>query len=86
MLQILVAISLKFCYRKEAWGYAKVIHEKKMKKKYLRKKMDKCPNCQNNGYLDARLKKEKRKEMNKIALVFLQMFPNSKREISFQGA
>jgi hypothetical protein len=28
MLQVLVTISLKFCYRKETWGYAKVIHEK----------------------------------------------------------
>ena len=32
MLQVLVAISLKFCCRKKAWGYAKVIHEKKRKK------------------------------------------------------
>ena len=29
MLQILVAISQKFCCRKEAWGYAKVIHKKR---------------------------------------------------------
>ena len=28
MLQVLIAISQKFYYRKEAWGYAKVIHEK----------------------------------------------------------
>jgi hypothetical protein len=46
--------------------------------------MDKYPNYQNNGYLDARLKKEK--EMNKIAHVFLQMFLSFKREICFQGA
>jgi hypothetical protein len=32
MFQILAAISQKFCCRKEAWGYAKVIHEKKEKK------------------------------------------------------
>ena len=32
MLQILVAISQKFYYRKEAWGYAKVIHKKREKK------------------------------------------------------
>jgi hypothetical protein len=31
--------------------------------------MDKCPNYQNNGYSDARLKK---REMNKIAHIFLQ--------------
>ena len=29
MLQVLIAISQKFCYRKEAWGYAKVIHKKR---------------------------------------------------------
>ena len=29
MLQVLVAISQKFCCRKEACDYAKVIHEKK---------------------------------------------------------
>ena len=39
MLQVLIAISQKFYYRKEAWGYAKVIHRKKRKKK----KIDKCP-------------------------------------------
>jgi hypothetical protein len=32
MLQVLVTISLKFCYRKGAWGYAKVIHKKEEKK------------------------------------------------------
>ena len=43
MLQILVAISQKFCCKKEAWGYAKVIHKKgKEKKKRVEKKMDKC--------------------------------------------
>jgi hypothetical protein len=34
--------------------------------------MDKCPNYQNNGYLDAHLKKKR--EMNKIAHVFLQSY------------
>ena len=37
MLQVLVAISQKFCCRKEAWGYAKVIHKKRKEKKELRK-------------------------------------------------
>jgi hypothetical protein len=37
MLQVLVAISQKFWCRKEAWGYAKVIHKKRERKK-LRKK------------------------------------------------
>jgi hypothetical protein len=32
MLQILVAISQKFCCREEAYGYAKFIHEKKERK------------------------------------------------------
>ena len=31
MLQVLVAISQKFCCRKETWGYAKVIHKKERK-------------------------------------------------------
>ena len=43
MLQVLVAISQKFCCRKEALGYAKVINKKKRKKKRVEKKMDKCP-------------------------------------------
>ena len=38
MLQVLIAISQKFYYRKEAWGYAKVIHKKRVEKK-----MDKGP-------------------------------------------
>ena len=33
MLQVLVAISQKFCCIKEAWGYAKDIHNKREKKK-----------------------------------------------------
>ena len=37
---------------------------KKERKKKVLEKMDKCPNYQNNGYFDARLKK--REEMNKI--------------------
>ena len=39
MLQVPVAISQQFCCRKEAWGYGKVIH-KKRKKKRVEKKMD----------------------------------------------
>ena len=37
MLQVLVAIFKKICCRKEALGYAKVIHKKELKK------MDQCP-------------------------------------------
>ena len=72
MLQVLVNISIeKFCCRKETWGYAK---EKVRKKKQKNKKSWKNGHksvwdIENNGYLDARLKK---REMNKIAHVFLQ--------------
>ena len=48
---------------------------KKREEKKSIKKMDKCPNYQNNGYLDASLKRKK--EMNKIAHVLLQMFSSS---------
>jgi hypothetical protein len=58
MLQVLITISQKFSCRKEACGYAKVIHKKREKRKSI-EKMDKCLNYQNNGYLDARLKKKK---------------------------
>ena len=57
MLQVLVAISLKFCHRKEKWGYAKVIHKKK-KKKSVKKKWTSVRDIENNGYSDARLKKD----------------------------
>ena len=33
MLQILVAISQKFCCGKEVWDYAKVIHKKRKENK-----------------------------------------------------
>ena len=46
MLQDLVAVSQKFCCRKEALGYAKVIHRKKDEKK-----MDKCPRYLKQGVL-----------------------------------
>ena len=60
MLQILVVISQKVCYRKEAWGYAKVIHKKKKekRKKELRKKMDKCLRYLKQWDSDACLKKD----------------------------
>ena len=60
----------KFYCRKETWGYAKVIHKKrKEKEKRDEKKWTSVRDIENNGYSDARLKKEK---MNKIAHVFLQ--------------
>ena len=49
---------------------------KKEKRKERIEKMDNRSKYQNNGYLDARLKKKK--EMNKIAYVFLQLFPSLK--------
>ena len=55
MLEVLVAISLKFYYRKKAWGYAKVIHKKRRRKKM--KKWTSVRDIENNGYLDAHLKK-----------------------------
>ena len=36
MLQVLVAISQKFCSGKETWGYAKVIHKKRKKEEKKR--------------------------------------------------
>ena len=74
MLQVLVAISQKFCYRKETWGYAKVIHKKTKREKQKRdgKKWTNVQDIENNGYLDAHLKK--REKMNKMAHVFLQNY------------
>ena len=57
MLQVLVTISQKYYCRKEAWGYAKVIHKKEEKRE--KKKWTSVRDIKNNGYLDARLKKEK---------------------------
>jgi hypothetical protein len=59
MLQVLVAISQKFCCRREAWGYAKVIHKKERVKK-----IDKCPRYLKQWVLRCPPKKRK---MNKIA-------------------
>ena len=65
MLQVFVAISWKFCCRKEAWDYAKVIHKKRDEKK-----MDKCPIYLKQWVL--RCPPKKKRNMNKIAHVFLQ--------------
>ena len=43
MLQILVAISQKFCCRKEALAMQKLFIKKKEMKKRVEKKIDKCP-------------------------------------------
>ena len=63
-------------------GYAKVIHKKDREEERRIEKNGQVSEVLKNGYLDTRLKKE----MNKIAHVFLQMFPSFKREICFQGA
>ena len=57
MLQVLVAISQKFCCKKEAWGYAKVIHKKRKKEK-----MDKCLRYGKQWVLRCSPKKEKKKK------------------------
>ena len=64
MLQVLVDISQKFCYRKGTWGYAKVIHKKRRRKekKRVEKKMDKCPR-----YLKQWVLRCPPKKKNKIA-------------------
>ena len=46
----------KFCYRKETWGYPKVIHKKREQKR-VEKKWTSVQDIENNGYSDARLKK-----------------------------
>ena len=71
MLQVLVAISQKFCCRKEACGYAKIIHRKREKKRKRWEKMDKCPRYLKQWVL--RCPPEKKEEkMNKIPYVFFQ--------------
>ena len=81
MLQVLVNVSFeKFqLHEKEAWAMQKLFI--KEKKKVL-KKWTSVQDIENNGYLDARLKK---KEMNKIANVFLQKFSKfQSRETDFK--
>ena len=79
MLQVLIAISQKFCCRKEIGGYAKVIHKKNRKNRDVQK-MDKCPRYLKQWVL--RCPPEK-KEMNKIAPILLQMFLSFKKRDMF---
>jgi hypothetical protein len=51
MLHVLIAISQKFCCRKEIWGYAKVRKKKKIDTKMFQI-------LKHNGYKDAHLKKK----------------------------
>ena len=64
-------------------GYARIIHKRK-KTKNLRKN-GQVPELSKQWVLRCPPKKRRKKEMNKIAPVLLQMFPSFKREISFQG-
>ena len=83
MLQALVFISQKNCCRKEAWGYAKLFIIRKKRRKL--RKNGQVSELSKQWVLRC-LPKKQEEEMNKIAHVFLQMFPSLKREISFQGA
>jgi len=85
MLQFLVAICPKFLLQKRGMGYAKIIHKKERK---LKRKIDKCLRYLKQWVLRClpkkRKKKEKEREMNKIAHVFLQsIFKFQTREICF---
>ena len=80
MLQILVAISQKFCCSQKKHEAMQKLFMK-IRKKVL-KKWTSVQDIENNGYSDARLKKEK---MNKIAHVFLQScFQVSKERYVFK--
>ena len=56
MLQVLVAISQSFVAEKIHGAMQKLFIRKR------EKKMDTCPNYQNNGYGDARLKKKEKRD------------------------
>jgi hypothetical protein len=76
MLQDLVAIPQKFCYIKEACGYAKFIHKKSIGK------MDKCLKYLNQWVF--RCPPKKRDEYDSPC-VLAKLFPSFKREICFRG-
>jgi hypothetical protein len=78
MLQVLATISHKFCCRKEACGYAKVIQKKREKKRQVSKNRKRRTKA-------TRLKKKERKkeEKNKIAHVLLQKFLSFKKRGMF---
>jgi hypothetical protein len=61
MLRVLIAISQKFCCRKEACGYAKVIHEKEKREKVL-EKVDKCPRYLKQWVLQCPSEKRKKRK------------------------
>ena len=89
MLQVLVAISQKFCCRKEH-GLCKSYSDKKRRKEKKKKVKNNghksVQNIENYGYLDACLKKQRRKMNKNSPYSLAEIFPSFKREISFQGA
>jgi hypothetical protein len=54
MLQVLVAISLKFVAKKKHWAMQNLFIKKEVEKKWTSVR-----DIENNGYSDARLKKER---------------------------
>jgi hypothetical protein len=75
MIQVLVAISQKFCNREEIWAMQKLFIKKEKVEK-----MDKCSRYLKQWVL--RYLPEKRKEMNKISNDLLQsIFKFQKRDI-----
>ena len=70
MLQVLVTISQKFCCKKEALGYAKVIHKKTRKKERDKKGQV----SEISKTMGTQMPAWKKREMNKIAHVFLQSY------------
>ena len=73
MLQVLVVISQKFCYRKEAWAMQKLFikRKKEREKKRSWEKIDKCLRYLKQWVLWCPHEKRE-KEMDNIAHVFLQ--------------
>ena len=79
--KVFVAISQKFYCREEAWAMQKLFIKKERRKSI--EKMDKCPRYLKQWVL--RCPPEKKREMNKIAHVFLQkFFKFQTREICFK--
>jgi hypothetical protein len=69
MLQVLIAISQKFCCKEEAFNYAKVIHKKRRKKSWKNGQVSKILKT-----MGTQMPTWKKREMNKIAHVFLQKY------------
>ena len=79
MLQVLVAISQKFCCRKETWGYAKVIHKKVEEIRV--EKMDKLLRYLKQWVLRCPPKKREEKDEYDSPCFLAKLFLNSKSEM-----